>query len=168
MGKFKIKLLYNEEELLCTKTELLNFKITLPLTKLDILGSRLVSNGLFFSVDILVDIQLVTFSLRSNIRELSIRAKTRKFSTLPHKKSYPFSDICATLFVKSVIFFSISTCFVLFEVTFLLKCFSLSWKFVFISKSAIPLLLAKFASAKLAAKFSDVILLNARVVIYLS
>ena len=30
----------------CTKTELLNFKFTLPLTKLDMVGSRLLSNGL--------------------------------------------------------------------------------------------------------------------------
>ena len=62
-----------------TKTDLLNFKITLPLAKLDMAGSRLVSNGLIFSDDIPVDIQLVTFLLLSNIRELSIGAKTRKF-----------------------------------------------------------------------------------------
>ena len=54
-------LIYNEEELFCTKIELINFKITLPLAKLDIVGSRLVSNGLIFSDDIPVDIQLVTF-----------------------------------------------------------------------------------------------------------
>ena len=46
MYKFEMKLLYNEEELFSTKQELLNFKITLPLAKLDIVGSRLVSNGL--------------------------------------------------------------------------------------------------------------------------
>ena len=56
MYKFKIKLLENEEKVLCTKAELLNFKITLPLAKLYIVGSRLVSNGLFFSDNILVDI----------------------------------------------------------------------------------------------------------------
>ena len=35
MYEFKIKLLYNEGKLFCTKTDLLNFKITLPLAKLD-------------------------------------------------------------------------------------------------------------------------------------
>ena len=72
MHKFKTKLLYNEEELFCTKTELLNFEITLPLTKLDMVRSRLVLNGLFFSDGISANIQLVTFSVSSNIIELSI------------------------------------------------------------------------------------------------
>ena len=61
MYKFRIKLLYNGEKLCCTKTELLNFKFTLPLAKLDIVGSRPVSNGLIFSDNILVDTQSVTF-----------------------------------------------------------------------------------------------------------
>ena len=61
MYKFKIKLLYKEEKLFCTKTKLLNFKFTLPLAKLDIVASRLISNGLMFSDDIPVNIQLVTF-----------------------------------------------------------------------------------------------------------
>ena len=61
MYEFKIKLLYNEEEHFYTKTELLNFKITPPLGKLDMVGSRLVSNGLIFSDNIPVDSQLVTF-----------------------------------------------------------------------------------------------------------
>ena len=46
MYKFKMKLLYNEEEPICTKTEFLNFKFTQPLAKLDMDSSRLVSNGL--------------------------------------------------------------------------------------------------------------------------
>ena len=61
MYEFKIKLLYNKEERFCTKTELLNFNITLPLAKLDINISRLVSNVLFLSDDIPVDTQLMTF-----------------------------------------------------------------------------------------------------------
>ena len=61
MYKVRIKLLYNEEKLFCTKAELLNFKFTLPLAELDIVGSRPVSNGLIFSDDIPVDIQSVTF-----------------------------------------------------------------------------------------------------------
>ena len=74
-----MKLLYNEEEIFCTITELLNFKITLPLTKSDMIGSRLVSNGLIFSDDIPIDIQVVTFLLLSNIRDLSVGEKTKKF-----------------------------------------------------------------------------------------
>ena len=52
MYKFKMKWLYNEEKRFCTKTEFLNFKITLPLAKLDMLGSKVVPNGLVFSHDI--------------------------------------------------------------------------------------------------------------------
>ena len=33
-----MKLLYNEEEHFCTKTDLLNFKLTLPLAKLVMVG----------------------------------------------------------------------------------------------------------------------------------
>ena len=76
--KFKIKLLYNEE-LFCTEIELFNFKISLALVKLDIAGLRLVSNGLTFSGGIPVDVQLITFLLLSNVSELSIGAKTKKF-----------------------------------------------------------------------------------------
>ena len=61
-----------------TKIELLHFKITLTLAKLDMVGSRLVLIGLIFSNGILVDIQLVSLLL-SNIRELNMKAKTRKF-----------------------------------------------------------------------------------------
>ena len=50
MYKFKIKLLYNEKIFSCTKTELLNFKITLRLAKLGMAGSRLVSNGLILQM----------------------------------------------------------------------------------------------------------------------
>ena len=42
--KFHIELLYKEEKLFCTKAEL----TTLQLAKLDIVDSRLVSNGLIF------------------------------------------------------------------------------------------------------------------------
>ena len=55
-----------------TKTEWLNFKITPPLAKLDIGWSKLVLNGLKFSGDIRLNIQLVTFLLIANISELSI------------------------------------------------------------------------------------------------
>ena len=75
MYKFKIKLHYNEEDFFCNKTELPNFKITLPLTKLDMVGSNLLSNSLFFQVIF----QLVAFLLLSNVSEFSIGTKTKKF-----------------------------------------------------------------------------------------
>ena len=34
----------------CIKTELLNLKITLPMDRLDTVSSRLVSNGVIFSI----------------------------------------------------------------------------------------------------------------------
>ena len=71
-----------KKKIFCTKTQLLNLKITLSLPKLDIISSKLVSNGLIFSVDILVNIQLVHVLLLSNIGEISIGVKTRNFSTL--------------------------------------------------------------------------------------
>ena len=52
---------YNEKDFFCAKTVFLNFKITLPLTRLDMVSSRLLSNGLICLDDIPVDIQLVTF-----------------------------------------------------------------------------------------------------------
>ena len=58
-------------------------------------------------------------------------------------------------------------CFVLFEVGFLLKSFSLSLKSVFFTKLAISFLLNKFTCVNLAEKISDVNLLNSWVVIYL-
>ena len=79
MYKFKIKLLYNEEKPFWSKTDFLNFKVTLPLAKWDMVGSLLVSNGFICSDYPSVDIQFVTFLLLSNIRELSTGAKTRKF-----------------------------------------------------------------------------------------
>ena len=77
--KFKIKLIYNEEKIICTKIELLNFKIILTSAKLDMAGLRLLSNCLIFSDDASVNIQLKTFLLLSNYTELSIREKTNKF-----------------------------------------------------------------------------------------
>ena len=78
MHKFKTKLLYNEEKLFYIKTEMLNFKITATLAKLDMVASRLVTNGLIFLDGIPVNIQLVTFSLLSVISELEIGKKTQK------------------------------------------------------------------------------------------
>ena len=75
-----MKFPYNEEDFFCIKSELLNFKITLPLAKLDMdmVSSRLISNDLIFSNDILVNSQLVTYILCSNVGELNIGAKTKK------------------------------------------------------------------------------------------
>ena len=57
---------------------MLNFKVTLILAKLDMVGSRLILNDLIFSGDILVDIQLVSFLLLCNVSELSIGEETKK------------------------------------------------------------------------------------------
>ena len=43
-----MKLLYNEENIFCTKTEFLTLKLTLPFAKLVMFRARLASNGLFF------------------------------------------------------------------------------------------------------------------------
>ena len=66
------------DELLCTKIELLGFKITLPWTKLDTVGSKILSNGFIFSDDIPVNIHLVTYLLISTVTELKIGEKTKK------------------------------------------------------------------------------------------
>ena len=73
----------------------------------------------------------------------------------------PFIDIALTFSDSSFNSFPVSTCFVIFQVTFLLKLFSSSSKFFFFTKLAISFLLAKFAYANLEEKFSDVNLLNA-------
>ena len=82
------------------------------LGKLDMVGSRLVSDVLIFSSDILVDIQLLTFLLLSKVSELSIGAKTKFWQPAlsvkdiqPNKKSNAFSDICATFFVDQWVSF---------------------------------------------------------------
>ena len=54
------------------------------------------------------------------------------------------------------------------KIIFLFKFFSLLSKSVLFTNLAISLLLAKFACFNLAAKFSDVKVLNSGVVIYLS
>ena len=59
------------------------------------------------------------------------------------------------------------TCFVLFEVIFLFNFFSLLLKSFLFAMLAISVLLPKFACFSLAAKFSDVKVLNSEVVIYL-
>ena len=61
-----------------------------------------------------------------------------------------------------------SICFVLLEVIFLLKFFSLSSKTISFTKSATSALPAKFACFNLTAKFFAVNLLNSIVVIYAS
>ena len=73
-----MQVLYKEKEFVCTKTELLNFMVTLPLAKLVLVGERLISIGLFFLDDTPIDIQLVFLLLLSNVSKLSIRVKTKK------------------------------------------------------------------------------------------
>ena len=74
MYKFNMKLLFTEEERFWIKTELLNFKITLPLAKLDMVGSRLVS---YFFRWYSSQYPVSDFLLWSNVNELSIGAKTK-------------------------------------------------------------------------------------------
>ena len=147
MYKFKMKLLFNDTKPFCTKPELLNFKVTLVLVELDMVGSRLVPNGLIFSDDILVDVQLVILLLLPNIRELSIGVKTKRLW-------YPSSSVKNTtqLYFRLVSFFSASTCFVLF----------VSSKSVFPTKSSISALVVLCCVNLTAAKS-----LNSLAVIYL-
>ena len=58
---------------------MLNFSFPLPLAKLDIVSLRQISNGSIFLDDIEVNIQLVTFLLLSDIKEITLGAKIRKF-----------------------------------------------------------------------------------------
>ena len=78
MYEFKMQLLYNEEEFYYLERELLRFMLTLPLHILDIIGARLESNALICSGDVPADARLVIL-LSSNVKELSIGAKTKKF-----------------------------------------------------------------------------------------
>ena len=75
MDKFKIKLLYNEEEFFCSKTELLNFRFIL----LGMIKTKLILIGSIFSGGTWVDNQSVTLLLLSNVTELSTGAKTKTF-----------------------------------------------------------------------------------------
>ena len=79
----------------------------------------------------------------------------------------PFVNIASSFFDRSFNLLSVSTSFVLFEVIFLFKFFSLSSRSVFKKSLAISCLLSKFACANLASKFSAVNLSNCGVVIYL-
>ena len=63
---------------ICTKTDLLNFKLILLLAKSVMVETRLISNGLNLLGDIINDNQLITFLLVSNISEQSIELKTKK------------------------------------------------------------------------------------------
>ena len=58
---------------------MLNFNFPLPLAKLDIVSLKQISNGSIFLDDIEVNIQLVTFLLLSDIKEITLGAKIRKF-----------------------------------------------------------------------------------------
>ena len=79
MHKSKMKLICYEKEFVYIKTELLSFRFTLALAKLDMIDERLVLNGSSFSGDTSVNVQLVTFLLLSSVKELRIGTKTKKF-----------------------------------------------------------------------------------------
>ena len=72
--RFKPFALYETHTLLDRSLRVLQLS-----TKLELIGPRLVSNGLIFSDDILVDSQLITFLLLYNYSKLSIETKTKKF-----------------------------------------------------------------------------------------
>ena len=74
-----MKLLYNEEDFFCTKSDLLNFKLILLLAKLVMVRARLTSYGLIFLGDNPVDIQLINFLLLSDTSELRIKLKIKNF-----------------------------------------------------------------------------------------
>ena len=98
MYKFKIKLLYNEE--------------TLPLAKWNMIGSKLVPNGLIFSDDTPVDIQLVNFFCYLILGNWALGQKLENSNNhhflqntfyLTKNHTYTFSHICATLFVAQIL-----------------------------------------------------------------
>ena len=73
------------------------------------------------------------------------------------------------LFVRSVSFFSVSKCFVLFYFNFfLLVFFSLSSTYAFFAKSAVSSLVANSVCTDLTAKLPVLNFLSSSVVIYLS
>ena len=79
----------------------------------------------------------------------------------------PFLEIASTFFESSFNSFSTNTCFVLFEVIYLLNFLVYHQNLSFFTKLAISFLFAKFACANLAVKLPAVNLLNSGVVIYL-
>ena len=79
----------------------------------------------------------------------------------------PFVDIASIFFDSSFNLFLSSTCFVLFEVTFLFKVFNFSSKTAIFPKARISFLLSKFLCANLKVTFSDVNLLKSCAVIYI-
>ena len=147
--------------------ELLDFKVNLALTKLEMVESRLVTNGFIFSDDISDYIHLVVCYCYLKILKVLIIIVTCKIHSNSHK-IISFSYICATLILKLVIFFSSITCFVSFKVNFLINFSILSSKAAFYRNSSRSTLAATFPFFNFAATFSDISLLNSSVVIYLS
>ena len=86
---------------------------------------------------------------------------------LPYKKSYLSFDICPSYFLDHLDFFSASACFLLREITFSFKVFSLSSKSAFFRRSVISALVAKFTGANLAVMLFHNNELNSCVAIHL-
>ena len=64
MDKFKMKLLYNTEEISCTKTELLDLKVTLPLAKSRYYISLMdVAQNLMFIISYYIYFKLINDSI---------------------------------------------------------------------------------------------------------
>ena len=147
--------------------ELLDFKVNLALTKLEMVESRLVTNGFIFSDDISDYIHLVVCYCYLKILKVLIIIVTCKIHSNSHK-IISFSYICATLILKLVIFFSSITCFVSFKVNFLINFSILSSKAAFYRNSSRSTLAATFPFFNFEGKFSYISLLNSSVIIYLS
>ena len=91
--------------------------LTLSLLKLDFIAARMNSNGLLFSGGTSVDIRLVIvlLLLLSMLVNQALVKKLKRSDNhncikyiLPYKKLYSLTDICGTLFDRSVNFCSTS------------------------------------------------------------
>ena len=139
------------------------------------ISARLISNSSIYSCDTPVDIQLVVFYCFPVLVNETLGAKTNKSwwrlspvkYILSSKNLYPFVDITLTYSNRSFSFVSTFTCFVLFELTFLLIFIGFLSKFVFFTKSGISSLPRNSAFINLSPNFVPEHLLKSLIVIYL-
>ena len=139
------------------------------------ISARLISNSSIYSCDTPVDIQLVVFYCFPVLVNETLGAKTNKSwwrlspvkYILSSKNLYPFVDITLTYSNRSFSFFSAFTCFVLFELTFLLIFIGFLSKFVFFTKSGISSLPRNSAFINLSPNFVPKHLLKSLIVTYL-
>ena len=138
------------------------------------IGTRLIPNGSIYSCDTPVDIQLVVFNCFPMLVKETLGAKTNKSwwrlspvkYILSSKNLYPFVAITLTYSDRSFSFFPASTCFVLFELTFLLIYIGFLSKSVFFTKSGISSLPRNSAFTNLSPNIVPEHLLKSLIVIY--